>query len=136
MFTKEQIKAAHGRVKSGSDFPRLIEEFKTLGVSSYDHVVADGANHYFDTDGNALTLEAPSAAFTGIPVADVSSLSRLKEIIVIHQRGLTDYPTFCKQAGEAGVERWVGDLNAMTVTYLDKTGQPMLVEPIPTGEYV
>jgi Protein of unknown function (DUF1398) len=35
MFKVEQIKAAHGKVKSGADFPSYIREIKVLGVTSY-----------------------------------------------------------------------------------------------------
>ena len=33
MFTVEQIKAAHSKVKSGADFPSYIKEIKSLGVT-------------------------------------------------------------------------------------------------------
>ncbi|MGV8814606.1 MAG: DUF1398 family protein [Gelidibacter sp.] len=46
-------------------------------------------------------------------------------------RGQTDYPTFCQQAADASVEKWISDLMAMTVSYLDKKGNILLVEPIP-----
>ena len=32
MFTLEQIKLAHSKVKSGADFPAYIKELKALGV--------------------------------------------------------------------------------------------------------
>jgi hypothetical protein len=35
MFTVEQIRAAHNKVKSGADFPAYIQEIKALGVSQY-----------------------------------------------------------------------------------------------------
>jgi hypothetical protein len=41
MFTKDMIVAAQARVKSGADYPRLVQELKEMGVQSYDHVVAD-----------------------------------------------------------------------------------------------
>jgi uncharacterized protein YbcV (DUF1398 family) len=31
MFTLEQIKQAHSKVKSGADFPKYIQEIKILG---------------------------------------------------------------------------------------------------------
>ena len=47
MFTIEQIKEAHAKVKSGADFPKYVKEMKTLGVVSYDHYVADGHTNYY-----------------------------------------------------------------------------------------
>ena len=42
MFTAEQIKAAHGKVKSGADFPSYIKEIKGLGVTHYEAYITDG----------------------------------------------------------------------------------------------
>lgn len=36
MFTVEQIEQAHGKVKSGADFPKYIQEIKALGVTSFE----------------------------------------------------------------------------------------------------
>lgn len=41
MFTAEQIKAAHSKVKSGADFPSYIQEIKALGVTHYEAHVED-----------------------------------------------------------------------------------------------
>ena len=46
MFTVEQIKAAHSKVKSGADFPAYIKEIKTLGVTHYEAYVTDGHINY------------------------------------------------------------------------------------------
>ncbi len=64
-------------------------------------------------------------------VNDISSSNNLKHAISIHQQGQTDYPTFCKQAVDAGVEKWTTNLVEMTVTYLDKEEHKLAVEPIP-----
>jgi len=42
MFTTEQIKAAHGKIKSGADFPSYIKEIKGLGVTHYEAYITDG----------------------------------------------------------------------------------------------
>mgnify|MGYP006180113757 CR=1 FL=1 len=47
MFTIEQIKTAHSKVKSGADFPSYIQDLKQLGVTSYDSYVSDGHTNYF-----------------------------------------------------------------------------------------
>ena len=46
MFTAEQIKAAHSKVKSGADFPSYIQEIKALGVTHYEAYVTDGHIDY------------------------------------------------------------------------------------------
>ena len=129
MFTIEQIKTAHTKVKSGADFPSYIQDLKALGIVAYEHFVLDGHIQYFGT--NDFTVLA-DAKWKPIKVADISSSEKLKHSLIIHQQGQTDYPTFCKQSGEAGVEKWIVDMRKMRCTYYDKAANKMLEENIPT----
>ena len=42
MFTVKQIKTAHGKVKSGADFPVFISEIIQLGVTGFETSVSEG----------------------------------------------------------------------------------------------
>lgn len=128
MFTIEQIHEAFGKVKSGADFPQFVQDLKALGVTHYDNFVADGQTKYYGTEDFSLDGEAK---YPKIKVNDDSSSEKLKHAISIHQQGQTDYPTFCKQASEAGVEKWTTHTIEMTVTYLDRQGNKLTIEPIP-----
>ena len=132
MFTKDQIIAAKSQVKSGADFPRLIRDFKQMGIVNYHHFVATGTTVYFSANGVSLDVPEKQELLT---VNAVSSAEHLLACIKIHQAGKTDYPTFCKQAAEAGVEKWITDLQQMTVSYVDQAGNILLAEPIPGGDY-
>lgn len=128
MFTLEQIKEAHSRVKSGADFPAYIQDIKNLGVQAYTHYVADG--HIVYNGANGYNISAP-AKWDARPIAQPANTDGLKEALKIHQAGQTTYPQFCQQAAEAGVHNWVVDLQAMTCTYYDTEGGEMVVERIP-----
>jgi uncharacterized protein YbcV (DUF1398 family) len=128
MFTIEQIKTAHSKVKSGADFPSYIREMKSLGVTSYEHFVADGHIQYYGADEFKI---AADAKWPAMEVSETGSAEKLKHALAIHQQGQTDYPTFCKQSAEAGVEKWIVDTIKMTCTYYDKAANEMLVEAIP-----
>ncbi len=128
MFTIEQIHEAFGKVKSGADFPQFVQDLKAIGVTHYDNFVADGNTKYYSTDNFVLQGEAK---YPSMNVSNESSADKLKHAISIHQQGQTDYPTFCIQAAEAGVEKWTTHMLEMTVTYLDKKGSKLTVEPIP-----
>ena len=128
MFTIEQIHAAHGKVKSGADFPQYVQDLKALGVNHYDTFVEDGSSKFYGADN--FVLEAP-AKYPNLPVSQVGSAEALLQIIAIHQKGETDYPTFCRQAAEAGVEKWTTHMVNMEVAYYDKAGNALTIEPIP-----
>lgn len=131
-FTAENIKAIYSRPRTGAGFPALIRELKSVGVTSYDHVIETGANVFHGKSGESLALDKMGPP---CPVSARPDLESLKRIISEHQRGLSDYPTLCRLVGEVGVEKWVCDLSAMTCTYFDKSGRKMHVELIPDGEY-
>ena len=128
MFTQQQILNALSRVKTGADYPRLVQELKLLGIVKYDHFVVDGSNIYFGADNYRVLIEHDQGP---ISVSKDSSSDKLKEALRIHQAGQTDYPTFCIQAGEAGVEKWECDLERMAVSYVDGKGKVLVVESIP-----
>ena len=128
MFTISQIHQASDKVKSGADFPQFIQDLKSIGVSQYDNFVSDGKTVYYGANDVTLVGEEK---YPKMEIAPVSSAEKLKQAILIHQQGQTDYPTFCRQAADAGVEKWTTDTIGMTVTYLDKKGQKLTIEPIP-----
>ncbi len=128
MFTITQIKEAHSKVKSGADFPMYIKEIKQLGVVSYEHYVSDGHIKYFGTNGFTLSADAK---WSNRPISEIDSIVQLKQFLKVHQQGQTDYPTFCLQAAEVGVEKWVVDTKEMTCIYFNKAGNKMLSEEIP-----
>ncbi|NDV44604.1 DUF1398 domain-containing protein [Flagellimonas sediminis] len=128
MFTTDQIHEAFSKVKSGADFPQFVQDLKEIGVTHYDNFVSDGRTKYYGS--NDFMLEG-NPKYPEMKVNETSSSDSLKYAISIHQKGQTDYPTFCKQAADAGVEKWIVHMIEMNVTYLDKKGQKLIVEPIP-----
>lgn len=128
MFTLEQIKAIHSQVKTGADFPQYVQNLKAIGLAHYDLFVADGHAEYVATTGERLTS---LASYAPLPVAALGQASELAHALLIHQQGQTDYPTFCRQAAEAGVEKWTVDALALTCSYYDRQGQVLATEIIP-----
>lgn len=128
LFTIDQIHEAFKKVKSGADFPQFVQDLKLIGVTHYDNYVADGRTKYYGSNDHTIDGETK---YPPMAVNASSSADKLKQAISIHQQGQTDYPTFCIQAAEAGVEKWTTHMIDMTVTYLDKQGYKLTVEPIP-----
>jgi len=57
MFTIEQIKEAHAKVKSGADFPNYIQDLIILGVKGYDTFVSDGHTEYYGVNNYTVASE-------------------------------------------------------------------------------
>lgn len=131
MFSIEQIKTAESKIKTGADFPRFIEEIKALGVVRNDVYVSNGLSVYFGSDD--YSVQASPNEYPQLVINSESSAGKLEHALKVHQQGETDYFTFCKQAADAGVEKWVIDLNEMTCTYLDTEQTELVKEKIPSA---
>jgi uncharacterized protein YbcV (DUF1398 family) len=132
MFTIKQIKAAHAKVKTGADFPAYVQDIKQLGVLRYEYLVKNGQTVYHGANSFQVNSEAIYVEKT---ISKISSPATVKQIIIDHQQGKTDFLTFCTQAANAGVEKWVVDTQTMLCSYYDLDGNPMVAEPIPDNGY-
>jgi len=128
MFSISDIKAAHSKVKSGADFPAYIQEIKQLGVTGYDSFVTDGHVDYFGANGFTTSSDPK---YTALHIAAEADNQLFIQYLKAHQQGSSDYPTFCSQSAETGIEKWHVDVNQMTCTYFDVKGNSILVEKIP-----
>jgi uncharacterized protein YbcV (DUF1398 family) len=128
MFTVEQIKAAHSKVKSGADFPAYIKEIKALGVTFYETFVTDGHTDYYGDNDYKTTSPAK---YEALVVAESPNGEQFKADLKAHQQGKTDYLTFISMCATFGIEKWSVCMDKMTCTYYDKAGNEILVEEIP-----
>ncbi|RZK14190.1 MAG: DUF1398 domain-containing protein [Flavobacterium sp.] len=129
MFSIEEIKASESKIQTGADFPQFIKDIKEMGVIRNDVYVSNGLSVYFDSDDHSV--QASPEEYPDLVINDESSADKLQHALQVHQKGETDYFTFCKQAADAGVEKWVIDLNEMTCTYLDTEQKELVKEEIP-----
>jgi uncharacterized protein YbcV (DUF1398 family) len=127
MFTIDQIKQAHSKVKSGADFPRYVQDLIKLGLKSYITYVSDGHTVY---SGEDPYVAQSDPKYPLLKIADASNKTQFQSDLKDHQQGRTNYPTFCLDCAKSGIEKWVVDMSAMTCTYYDRAGQEMLVENI------
>jgi uncharacterized protein YbcV (DUF1398 family) len=128
MFTVEQVKALHSKVRSGADFPRYIQEIKALGVTAFETWVKDSHTEYFGA-GDYRTLSKPM--YDDLAIAALTDKTKFRHYLKVHQQGETDYLMFCKHCAETGIEKWFVCLEEMTCTYYDKAGTEIVVEQIP-----
>jgi len=132
MFTIQQMKAAHAKVKTGSDFPAYVQEIKQLGLLRYEYLVKNGRTVYHGANNFQINSEA---IYTDKVISEISSSATVKQIITKHQQGKTNFLTFCAQVADAGVEKWTVDTQTMLCSYYDLDGNTMVAEPIPDSGY-
>jgi len=132
MFTLQQIKAAHAKVKSGADFPAYVQNIKSLGLLHYDFMVKDGRTVYHGANGFRISSDPIYAEKI---ISAQPSPAVVRQIIAEHQQGKSDFITFCSLVADAGVEKWVVDTRGMACTYYDMSGNSMITEPIPEAGY-
>lgn len=128
MFTVEQIKSAHSKVRSGGDFPSYIQDIKNLGVTFYEVFVSDGhADYYGENNYRASSL----AKHASLNVASTTNIEQFRVNLKAHQQGKTNYQTFLEMCAMFGVEKWAVSMDKMTCIYYDKAGNEVLGEQIP-----
>jgi len=128
MFTLEQIKSAHSKVKSGANFPAYIREIKELGVSQYEAYVTDG---HVDYHGAGDYIVKSTGRYELLTIVATPDMEKFKAELLAHQQGKTDYLQFINMCAATGIEKWEVRLDKMTCTYFDKAGSEVLVERIP-----
>ncbi|MEH6679235.1 MAG: DUF1398 family protein [Sediminicola sp.] len=127
MFTIEQIKTAHSKVRSGADFPAFIAEIQKMGVVRYTTFVSDGHTDYYGT--HHMASSAPT--YASMTIAKECNAVQFQKDLLAHQQGKTDYLTFCAQCAQLGIEKWKVSMEKMSCTYYDKKGMEILKEIIP-----
>ena len=128
MFTINELKAVHSKVKSGADYPAYVQEIIKMGVTGYETYVEDGNSIYYGVD-NYRIESGPK--YDALVVSGKPDQEVFKRDLKMHQEGKTNFPRFCADAAHAGVEKWVVNMDSMTCTYLDKNGKIVVVESIP-----
>mgnify|MGYP000113704228 CR=1 FL=1 len=128
MFTIQQIKEAHSKVKSGADFPQYMQDCIALGVISFETFVFDNHTNYFGNNNFQIASEGFSETLS---IADETKIEQFKSDLKAHQQGKTDYKTFLQDCAKSGIEKWRVLIDALTCTYFDISGNTVLVEKIP-----
>ncbi|KGE13478.1 DUF1398 domain-containing protein [Sphingobacterium deserti] len=131
MFTLSDINTAHGKVKTGADFPQYVQDLISLGVLSYEVFVADGHTTYFGAKSYTV---ADSAKHTALTIAGRYASDDFVTALKAHQRGDTDYPRFLSDCANSGVHKWVMDLQKLTCSYYDIGGNEVWTERIAEGD--
>jgi len=127
MFTVEQIEELHGRLGNAETLSEYVRALADLGVERYESFVSDGHSEYFGHDAQRVSSVAVHDV---LPVAGDSDRDAFLDQLRRHELGETSYLEMSEGLADSGVERWTVDTQAMTMTFHDRSGCVLLVEPI------
>ena len=126
-LTEDLIVSAEKRA-AGQPYPYLIKNLKNIGVDNYIVKVSNHKRTYIATNGEKLIISADMPEFE---CAETFELEAVKAAIKRTQDGITDYPTFLKEIGEAGIHTYVADITGMKVIYQGPNSEYEYEEVIP-----
>ncbi|MDF2804105.1 MAG: Phage envelope protein [Anaerocolumna sp.] len=125
-FTIQAIHEAH-KLYTGPDFPKLIREFKLMGMVSNVYNLENGIITYSNDVGECIQEKGIAMNFEIEKIADYDlAIKALRS----NQEGETDFAMFCIEIAKAGIYKWVSDLRDMTCSYFDKNDNLIIEEYI------
>ncbi|MCF0074646.1 DUF1398 domain-containing protein [Dyadobacter sp. CY261] len=126
-LTDELIQSAEQR-SAGQPYPHFVRNLKAIGVDNYEVKVRNHKRTYTSVNGDKLIVPADLPEFE---CAEAFKLDEVKAAIKRNQDGLTDYPTFLREIGDAGIHTYVADLAGMKVIYQGPNSEYEYEEAIP-----
>lgn len=126
-LTEEQIVAAEKRA-AGQPYPYLVKSLKLLRIENYVVKVKNHETTYSTTNGEQLIIPGDLPEFE---CAEAFELEEVKAAVKRTQEGTTDYPTFLREIGAAGIHTYVADLTGMKVIYQGPNSEYEYEEVIP-----
>lgn len=128
MFTLEQIEKLHSKVKSWADSPQYIKDLKNIGIILYEVFVNDWHSQYFWENGFKLISKAN---YENLEIHFLLDKENFVKSLKNHQNGWSDYMTFCMEASQFWIAKWIMDLQDLTCSYMDFVWNVVLVEKVP-----
>ncbi len=126
-FTIEQINEVHESLGSMKNFLLYVQALKQLGVERYESYLTDGHSQYFGSEG--YNIES-SPVHEKLTIAEKSNKENFLQHLSLHAQRKTNYIEMSRGLAESGIEKWVVNTSANTISYYDKEGSCILTEGI------
>ncbi|MDF2942629.1 MAG: Phage envelope protein [Herbinix sp.] len=127
-FTLQAIHEAHKKY-TGPDFPKLIREFRLMGMVTNTYDLRTGQILYVNKNGDQIESQSSPV---NVKIGDFSCQETALAALKRNQIGESDFATFCNEIAQAGVYKWISDLEKMTCSYYDLQENAVIVETIPS----
>ncbi|MGA8246567.1 MAG: DUF1398 family protein [Nocardioides sp.] len=124
----DDLHARFGRAETLADYARGLA---ALGVARFESFLFDGHSEFFGADERRVVSSPHHEPMT---VADAADGDAFLEHLERHRNKKTSYAEMSAGLAASGVEKWVVDTSALTMTYCDMSGEPLLVESVESSE--
>lgn len=122
-----EIDEIHARVGRADSLAEYLRALGAIGVVRFESFVNDGHSEFFGADGSRVVSPTYHEL---LEVAEVSDRSTCREHLRRHNDGETSYLEMSQGLAASGIEKWVADTSALTMSYCDRAGVSLLVEQI------
>jgi uncharacterized protein YbcV (DUF1398 family) len=122
-----QIDDLHARLGRAESLADYLRGLAALGVVRFDSYLSDGHSEFFGPDGQRVVSPAHHDVLV---VAEVSDRRAFLEHLRRHGEGETSYVEMSAGLAASGIEKWVGDTVALTMSYCDRSGAVLLVQQV------
>jgi uncharacterized protein YbcV (DUF1398 family) len=120
----DDLHARFGRAESLADYFRGLA---AIGVTRCDSFLTDGHSEFLGAEGQRIVSP---------PYHDVRAINEVSNRVAFldhlqrHLDGETSYVEMSEGLAASGVEKWVADTTALTMTYFDRGDAALLVEMV------
>lgn len=128
IFSLEGIKKAQN-MYTGPDFPKLVEEYKKMGIITNTYNIERGEVTYINNLGACIIDTGIKVEFQ---IPDTPTYEKALLGLKRNQTGKSDFITFCNEVAQTGIYKWVVNLENMTCDYYDKNEIIVISEVIPS----
>jgi uncharacterized protein YbcV (DUF1398 family) len=120
-----QIDDLHARLGRAASLIDYLRGLAAIGVVRFESFVTDGHSEFVSADGYQLVSPIYHQP---LAVAEVSDRDAFLEHLRRHSAGETSYLEMSQGLAASGIEKWIADTAALTMTYRDRAGVALLIE--------
>lgn len=115
------------KLSANGNFPELVKRYQEYGIVKFQTCASTAKTMYFDQNGNFVYDETD---FFDFNIGEVN-VEKFKADLILHQQGVTDFPTWLELTSSSGVAYWIVDLDEKTCIYYDLANNQLYTELIP-----
>jgi uncharacterized protein YbcV (DUF1398 family) len=127
VFTWAEVDDLHTRFGRAASLGDYLRALAAIGVTRFESFVTDGHSEFFGPNGHSVVSPAHHEHLS---VADRSDRDSFLRHLRDPGDGKTSYLEMSAGLAQSGVEKWVADTSALTMTYCARDGVVLLVDDV------